>query len=124
VKQEALEILRREEYEGFGPTLASEYLSKRHKIVASRETVRKWMMEARLWCAGRQKVEPCRVWRPRRSRLGEMVQWDTSEHAWLAVGPKFYLIAMIDDATSRLCGADLLRGGTYTPEKDSRPCSA
>src|SRR5215472_7859356 len=56
VKQEAIEILRREEYEGFGPTLASEYLSKRHTIVASRETVRKWMMEARLWRAGQQKV--------------------------------------------------------------------
>ena len=102
VKQEAIEILRREEYEGFGPTLASEYLSKRHTIVASRATVRKWMMEARLWRAGQQKVEPIHVGRPRRSRLGEMVQGDTSEHAWLAVGPKCYLIAMIDDATSQV----------------------
>jgi len=102
VKQEAVGILSREEYEGFGPTLASEYLSKRHKIDASRETVRKWMMEARLWRAGQQKVEPIHLWRPRRSRLGEMVQWDTSEHAWLAVGPKLYLIAMIDDATSQV----------------------
>src|ERR1700693_4157213 len=58
VKREAVQILWREEYEGFGPTLASEYLSKRHKIDASRETVRKWMMEARLWRAGQQKVEP------------------------------------------------------------------
>jgi hypothetical protein len=31
------------------------------------------------------------------------VQWDTSEHAWLeGRGEKLYLIAMIDDATSRL----------------------
>jgi hypothetical protein len=31
------------------------------------------------------------------------VQWDTSEHDWLeGRGEKLYLIAMIDDATSRL----------------------
>ena len=42
-------------------------------------------------------------WRPRRSRCGELVQWDTSEHDWLeGRGEKLYLIAMIDDATSRL----------------------
>ena len=31
------------------------------------------------------------------------MQWDTSEHDWLeGRGEKLYLIAMIDDATSRL----------------------
>jgi hypothetical protein len=102
VKRRAIEILSREEYEGFGPTLAREYLNQRHEIEASRETVRKWMIEAKLWRAGRRKIEVVHVWRPRRSRFGEMVQWDTSEHAWLATGPKLYLIAMIDDATSRV----------------------
>ena len=43
------------------------------------------------------------AWRPRRSRFGELVQWDTSEHDWLeGRGEKLYLIVMIDDATSRL----------------------
>src|SRR5947208_12219923 len=43
------------------------------------------------------------MWRPRRSRFGELVQWDTSDHNWLeGRGEKLYLIAMIDDATSRL----------------------
>ena len=42
-------------------------------------------------------------WRPRRSRFGELVQWDTSEHDWLeGRGEEMLLIAMIDDATSRL----------------------
>src|ERR1035437_5138854 len=51
----------------------------------------------------REKVEQAHVWRPRRSRYGELVQWDTSEHDWLeGRGEKLYLIAMIDDATSRL----------------------
>jgi hypothetical protein len=41
--------------------------------------------------------------RRRRSRCGELVQWDTSEHKWLeGRGEKLYLIVMIDDATSRL----------------------
>lgn len=34
---------------------------------------------------------------------GELVQWDTSVHDWLeARGERLYLIAMIDDATSRV----------------------
>jgi hypothetical protein len=48
-------------------------------------------------------VEKIHQWRPRRSRVGELVQWDTSEHAWLEErGPKLYLISMIDDASSRV----------------------
>jgi hypothetical protein len=40
---------------------------------------------------------------PRRSRCGELVQWDTSTHDWLeGRGERIYLISMIDDATSRL----------------------
>jgi transposase len=39
-KQKALEILGREVYRGFGPTLAAEYLAGKHDIHARRETVR------------------------------------------------------------------------------------
>jgi hypothetical protein len=43
------------------------------------------------------------VWRERRARFGELVQWDTSDHDWLqGRGERLYLIHMIDDATSRL----------------------
>jgi len=102
IQQKAIRILSGEDYRGFGPTLASEYLAEKHGIVASRETVRKWMVEAGLWKAGKQKVERIHEWRPRRSRLGELVQWDTSEHDWLeGRGERLYLIGMIDDATSR-----------------------
>ena len=31
-------------YRGFGPTLAAEYLAKKHDIEVSRETVRQWMI--------------------------------------------------------------------------------
>src|ERR1700674_4450973 len=103
IQQQAVKILSAPVYEGFGPTLAAEYLGKKHGIEASKETVRKWMIRGKLWRTEREKVRQVHVWRPRRSRFGELVQWDTSEHDWLeGRGEKLYLIAMIDDATSRL----------------------
>jgi hypothetical protein len=101
-KREAVAILSRPVYLGFGPTLASEYLAKKHQIKASRETVRQWMVEAKLWRARKQRVEKIHEWRPRRSRFGELVQWDTSDHNWLeGRGDQMLLINMNDDATSR-----------------------
>ena len=103
IERQAVKILSADVYRGFGPTLASEYLREKHQIEASKETVRQWMIRNKLWRAKEEKVKEVHVWRPRRSRFGEMVQWDTSEHDWLeGRGEKLYLIAMIDDATSRL----------------------
>jgi hypothetical protein len=61
------------------------------------------MIEAKLWRARKQRVEKIHEWRPRRSRFGELVQWDTSDHDWLEGRgeKKMLLINMIDDATSR-----------------------
>jgi DNA-binding IscR family transcriptional regulator len=102
-KQVTLKILGREVYAGFGPTLAAEYLADKHDIHVGRETVRHWMIEGKLWRAKQQRIEKIHEWRQRRSRVGELVQWDTSEHAWLEErGPKLYLIGMIDDASSRV----------------------
>jgi len=103
IEKEAVKILSAEVYRGFGPTLATEYLRKKHQIEASKETVRQWMIRGQLWRRKPERVKQVHVWRPRRSRFGELVQWDTSEHDWLeGRGEKLYLIAMIDDATSRL----------------------
>ena len=103
IEREAVKILSAEVYRGFGPTLAAEYLRKKHGIEASKETVRQWMIQGKLWRPKAEKLGQVHVWRPRRSRYGELVQWDTSEHDWLeGRGEKLYLIAMIDDATSRL----------------------
>ncbi len=53
------------------------------------------------------------MWRPRRSRWGELVQWDTSEHDWLeGRGPRIFLVAMIDDATSRALARFVERDST------------
>jgi len=103
IETEAVKILSTDVYRGFGPTLAAEYLKKKHHLEASKETVRKWMIKGKLWRAKQGRVKEVHLWRPRRSRRGELVQWDTSEHDWLeGRGEKLYLIAMIDDATSRL----------------------
>jgi len=94
VKQRAVELYRQKKqaklWHDYGPTLAVEELAEQYGITISRETLRQWLIEAKLW-------------RARRARYGELVQWDTSEHDWLeGRGEKLYLIAMIDDATSRL----------------------
>lgn len=104
-QKKAVEILKGDVYKGFGPTLASEYLAKKHGIGASKETVRKWMRAAGLWRSHKQRLTEIHQWRERRERFGELVQWDTSTHDWLeGRGEEIYLIKMIDDATSRLFG--------------------
>ena len=102
-REKAVRILSEEVYRGFGPTLAGEYLAKKHKITIGREALRKLMMQAGLWRGRKQNIEEIHEWRPRRSSRGELIQWDTSEHDWLeGRGEKLYLIHMIDDATSEL----------------------
>jgi len=102
-REQVVRILTQEIYRGFGPTLASEYLAKKHQVKIGRESLRGIMIESGLWRASRQTVERVHQWRARRSCRGELVQWDTSEHDWLeGRGEKLYLIHMIDDATSEL----------------------
>jgi transposase len=103
LRSKAVAVLSQEVYRGFGPTLAGEYLARKHKLRIGREALRQIMMEAGLWGGRTRKVVEVRQWRPRRSCRGELVQWDTSEHDWLeGRGEKLYLIHMIDDATSEL----------------------
>ncbi len=102
-EQRAITILSAPVYRGFGPTLAAEYLHKLHQITVSKETLRQWMAKAGLRRAGHRRLVEVHPWRPRRSRCGELVQWDTSDHDWLeGRGERIYLVSMIDDATSRL----------------------
>ncbi|EZP82719.1 putative transposase [Novosphingobium resinovorum] len=93
----------RENYADFGPTLASEYLAERHDVIISRETLRKWMIEAGLW-QDREARRP-RPYQPRYRRdcRGELIQVDGSKHHWFEDrGPQCTLLVYIDDATSEL----------------------
>ena len=100
LRSRALKLVKAK-YRDFGPTLACEYLAKDDAVEVSKETLRGWMMAAGLRRGKRRQVGDVHVWRQRRSCRGELVQWDTSEHDWLeGRGPRLYLVAMIDDATS------------------------
>ena len=95
--------LVREHYPDFGPTLAAEKLSARHGLRLGVETLRQWMMADGLWVDRRHRLPSPHQPRRRRDCLGELVQIDGSEHAWLENrGPTCTLLAFVDDATSRL----------------------
>ena len=103
LKQKILARLR-QRYADFGPTLAAEHLAQEGFLV-SRETLRKWMTQAALWRPRSQRVKKMHVWRERRASFGELVMQDSSPFRWLEDrGPACQLIALIDDATSRIWG--------------------
>lgn len=102
VKESAL-VLILEKYSDFGPTLAHEKLTEIHHLQISVGSVRNLMISHSIWES--KKIKRKRVFqlRERRSREGEMVQADGSEHAWFEDrGPRCTLLVFIDDATSRL----------------------
>lgn len=102
VRQKVVKLVKRE-YADFGPTLAAEYLAEQQGVEISKKALRQILMRAGVWKRKRRRVEEVHVWRARRACWGELVQWDTSEHDWLeGRGPKLCLLAMIDDATSRV----------------------
>lgn len=93
--------LVRQCYADFGPTLAAEQLSKRHKLVVDHETLRRWLTTAGVW-QKRRKRSPHRQWREPKLHFGEMVQMDGSDHDWFeGRAPRCVLMVMIDDATQR-----------------------
>jgi hypothetical protein len=94
----------RERYADFGPTLAGEHLAQEGLLV-SRETLRKWMAHVALWRPRTKGVKAVHVWRERRASFGELVMQDSSPFRWLEErGPAGHLIALMDDATSRMGG--------------------
>lgn len=94
--------LYQERFQGFGPTLAAEKLLELEGIAVSKETLRRWLIEAEQWQKGR-KVRAHRQWRERKNCFGEMLQLDGSHHDWFeGRRPKCVLMAYIDDATSRV----------------------
>jgi transposase len=90
-------------YPDFGPVLAKEKLEEIHDLRINKETLRQWMIEAGLRPAKKRKAARIHQCRPRRSRLGELVQIDGSHHDWFeGRAPKCCLTVFIDDATSRI----------------------
>jgi transposase len=110
--------LYRQNYEGFGPTLAQEKLFERDSIGISDETLRLWLIEAGLW-KKKRKGRQHRQWRPRKDRYGEMIQVDGSHHDWVeGRGPAGVFMGYIDDATGKVSGRFYEYEGTI-PAMDS-----
>ena len=89
----------REKYDGFGPTLASEYLLKEGYVV-DHETLRRWLISEGLWVRQR----PGKAHHPRRERraqFGELLQIDGSIHDWFGEGRHRCLLNIVDDATGK-----------------------
>jgi transposase len=102
VAQKALQLVH-ENYADFGPTLACEMLRERHKVVLSKETLRRLMTEAGLWLPRSERRAALHQPRERRASFGELVQIDGSRHAWFEQrGPVCALLVYVDDATGRV----------------------
>ena len=90
-------------YHDFKPTFAAEKLAENHHISVSRETLRKWMIEAGLWKTRAQRLKRAYQPRYRRDCYGELIQIDGSHHPWFEDrAPKCTLLVYIDDATGQL----------------------
>lgn len=101
-KEEAILKIVKEEYPGFGPTLAAEKLLEKYNIEVNTETLRLKMTDAKLWIPQKRKIKH-KEWRERKECLGELVQLDGSDHDWFeGRRERCTLLAFIDDATSKI----------------------
>ena len=108
VLEHALALVK-SHYRDFGPTFAAEKLLERHDVSLSVNTLRKGMIGEGMWRGKRRKAKH-RAWRARRACVGELIQVDGSLHDWFeGRAPKCWLIAFVDDATSRLLWAEFAR---------------
>ena len=97
--------LFKKHYDDFGPTFACQKMAERDGIVLGVNTLRRALVREGLWRPRRQKIRH-HAWRARRACVGELVQVDGSIHDWFeGRGPKCWLIAFVDDATSQILWA-------------------
>lgn len=93
--------LYQEKYYDFGPLLFSEKLEEDHGIQISDETVRLWLLKARVW-SKKRKCLAHRKYREPKQHFGELVQLDGSSHRWFSKRKRDYcLMNMVDDATGK-----------------------
>ena len=105
---ERILTLYRDRYAGFNVRHFHDLVTTQHQVTLSYSFVKKALQEAGLVRKGKAKGRH-RKRRPRRACFGEMLHIDGSLHPWLALVPdqKQSLIAVLDDATSRLLYAQL-----------------
>ena len=103
-RQKVLERAAEAQFHDFRPTLLAEHLSRDPEIgEVDRYSLRRWLIAEGRWVVKRRGARHRKA-RPRRAAVGELVQWDSSEHAWLEDRHpgKLVLVTLIDDASSRV----------------------
>ena len=97
------------DFKGFGPTLVRDEYRRMYGVEISAETVRQLMISDELWLPKEKSIKHIHHLRERMSCYGEMVQADGTEYDWLGDGMKHILLVFIDDATSSLLHAVLVK---------------
>ena len=93
-------------YADFNQQHFTEVLAEREGIAVSRSTVRRVLLAAGAASARRRRRPVRRARRERMAQEGTLVQADGSPHPWFGPEqPAVTLIALIDDATSKVLGA-------------------
>lgn len=115
-KKEEVRIVKilEAEYSDFKPTFAHEKLVEIHGVKISKETVRKIMIDNKIWIPkSRKKKARIHQMRKRRSCRGELVQTDASPHAWFEDRRDICdLVLFVDDATSDILWAEFAESET------------
>ncbi|HSR17816.1 MAG TPA: ISNCY family transposase [Ignavibacteriaceae bacterium] len=101
LKKKVIEIYR-SNYDDYGPSLFSEQLIENHNISVDHETIRRWLRSKAITTSMRKK-RPHRKKRERRSRCGELLQFDGSHHDWFeGRGAECCLLNCVDDSTGKV----------------------
>ena len=96
-----LDFFKQPDHYDFGPTLSHEYITEMGAPEISTSFVRSVMIQNDLWHSKKARELKVHELRPRRSRIGELIQLDGSEHDWFeGRGERCTLLVFIDDATS------------------------
>jgi hypothetical protein len=101
LKNKILEFFKDEDHYDCGPTLAFEYLTESSISRFLISSVRNTMIQHGIWHPKEIRKLKVHLLRPRRDKVGELIQLDGSEYDWFeGRGSRCTFLVFIDDATS------------------------
>jgi len=114
IRAEVVQRVLLPEYAGVNDSHFRDLLEEREGIVLSRSSVRRIRRAAGILSSKKHRRVKRHLSRSRKAQTGVLVQMDGSPHDWLeGRGPSMCLVAIIDDASSKVLGA------TFRQEEDT-----